>query len=244
MNIFTQKLIRTVDEASTLRTFHFEAPENYHWIEGSHLHLAFVDYDLTKGRNPHKIRHMSIASLPEEGTIAITTRLTGDSPFKIELSRLRPGDAMQLFDISSRLHLRRLDRPLVLLSNGVGLAAFRPLILKYLAEPARIPSLHSLCVAPPDGRIYEKELAGLNNGSFSHTFLTHRGPFREALGKPLFKGSLYYLAGSELFLRDTVRSLRLLGVPDRDIIIDKKPPVREMFFKTLDLLADTPFAFR
>lgn len=244
MDIFKQKLIDVTVETPTVRTFHFEAPENYTWVEGSHLHMAFSDYDLGQGRNPNKIRHMSIASLPQENNIAITTKLTLDSPFKQSMTELSPGDSMQLFDISSRLFLRRQNRPIILLSNGVGLAAFRPLILKFLSDPSRIPSLHSLTAARNGHEIYLNELCRLQSDSFTQSWFSQKAALREALEEYSGTGSLYYIVGSELFIRDSIRTLRKLGVPDEDMIIDKKPRVREMFFKTLDLISDSPFVFK
>lgn len=244
MEIFRETLLEVVAEAPSVKTFHFSIPQGYSWHEGAHLHLAMAEYDLSLGRDPNRIRHMSIATLPREGSMAITTRLTADSPFKRALAELRPGATMQLFHIGSRLRLRRKGRPLVLLSNGVGLAAFRPLILEYLNNPEGIPALHSFSMSRPDERFYEKDLAMPASPSFSHDWFSRRDQFHEAYGQEHFKEALFYLVGSELFLRDSIYRLRQLGVADDDMILDKKPPVRKMFFSTLDLITATPFAFK
>lgn len=91
MEIFRPTVLAVKMEAPSVMTYHFNIPEGFDWKEGSHLHLAMPDFDLASGRNPNKIRHMSIATQPFEGSIAITTRLTGDSPFKRNLQRSNPG---------------------------------------------------------------------------------------------------------------------------------------------------------
>ena len=244
MEIFRQTVLAVKMEAPSVMTYHFNIPEGFDWKEGSHLHLAMPDFDLASGRNPNKIRHMSIATQPFEGSIAITTRLTGDSPFKKELAKIQPGDRMQLFHISSRLHLRRSGRPIILLSNGVGLAAFRPLIMEYLKNPVGIPSLHSFTMSKPGETLYKEDLTLPSSDSLSHTWYSDKQAFHQVISQNGFQDALFYIVGSDLFIQDTIYRLRKLGVLDNDMILDKKPPVRQMFFQTMDLITATPFAFK
>lgn len=151
---------------------------------------------------------------------------------------------MQLFHIGSRLRLQRKERPIVLLSNGIGLAAFRPLILEYLKDSEGIPSLHSFTMTRPGEIFYETDLTHPASDSFSHCWILSRPTFHQAMSQEHLRDALFYIVGSELFIRDTIHRLRHLNVADDDMILDKKPPVRKMFFRTLDLITPTPFAFK
>lgn len=243
MEQFIQKIIAIKDEAPTIRTFHFERPEGLIWEEGSHLHLAFPGFNAQGRRDPDKIRHMSISSLPGENTIAITTRLNNASPFKTAMASLMIGDEMVLFKIGSRLGLRREDRPLCLLSMGVGLAAFRPLIMEFSANSERIPSVTSLAIVRPGQELFQEELAGFESDHFRHHRYYDRTSYLEGLSSLPQPDSIYYIVGSELFIRDMIRTLRAQGIQDEDIVIDKKPAVREMFFQAMDLISEKPMIF-
>lgn len=75
MQIYWTTLVDVIDEATDTKTFYLDLPEGFTWEEGAHTHLALEGFN--SGEKPDKglVRHMSIATLPEENTIGITTRL-------------------------------------------------------------------------------------------------------------------------------------------------------------------------
>lgn len=239
MELFPVRMIDIKEEAPGIHTFCFDIPEGLTWEEGAHLHLAFPDFMESGRKDPEKVRHMSLSSLPDENRIAITTRLNGSSPFKLRLAQLSRGDSMILYKIGSRLSLRRDNRPLKLISMGVGLAAFRPLLLACARQSDGIPALTSLTAVRPGEELFHQELGSLGSERLRQIYFHHRGDLIKALSQQA-AGSIFYIVGSELFLRDIIRHLRLLGIPDEDIIIDKKPEVRAMFLQTMELISERP----
>lgn len=69
-------------------------------------------------------------NLPSESYIAFTTRLS-DSAYKNRLKLIKPGDQMILYKLGQRMPMRYENRPLVLLSMGVDLAAMKPIMATY-----------------------------------------------------------------------------------------------------------------
>ncbi len=239
MELYLQKILAIRDEAPTIRTFRFAVPLGLTWEEGAHLHIAFPDFNAGGIKNPERVRHMSIASLPRENVIAITTRLNDSSPFKQALAALTVGDEMVLYKFGSRLALRREERPIVLLSMGVGLAAFRPLILEYVSDSRGIPSLTSLTRCRPGQELYRDELSALSHSQLHQEWHCAAESFLQAVDSQPLDG-WYYIVGSEIFIRDMIRVLRGRGIADEAMIIDKKPPVRAMFFQTMELISEKP----
>lgn len=237
MELYLQKIIAIRDEAPAIRTFYFDVPPWLTWEEGAHLHIAFPDFNAGGIKNPERVRHMSIASLPREHVIAITTRMNDTSPFKRSLADLTVGDEMVLYKFGSRLALHREGRPIVLLSMGVGLAAFRPLILEYVKDPQGIPSLTSLTRCRPGQELYQSELAPLSQAQLRQEWHATADSYLQAAASQPLDG-YYYIVGSEIFIRDMIRLLRDRGIADESMIIDKKPPVRSMFFQTMDLISE------
>src|SRR5690625_7380246 len=88
---------------------------------------------------------MSICTLPHENAIGITTRIREQcSPYKAILREMKVGDKIALFKTRSNVPLRRENKNIYLLSSGVGLATFRPLVLDYFARRVGINMIHSL----------------------------------------------------------------------------------------------------
>src|SRR5699024_11739541 len=91
------------------------------------------------------IRHMSISTVPHEKSIGITTRIKEEySELKNILSNLEIGHEVALFKTYSNVPLKREDKNVYLLSSGVGLATFRPLVVDYFKRTDNMILIHSL----------------------------------------------------------------------------------------------------
>ncbi|PKK38976.1 hypothetical protein ABB02_01789 [Clostridiaceae bacterium JG1575] len=214
----------------------FAIPQGLTWQEGAHLHLAFPDALTDHERDPSGIRHMSIATLPQEGHVALLTRLRPESPFKRRLAAQTLGDPMRLYDISSRMILQRSQRPLHFWSMGVGLATVRSLLMAWRADPCGIPCLHSHHVGADCAALFAEEFTARPVEMLTHSPCTSRRALfsqLEALQEP---DALHYLVGSDAFLKDLSGALLARGVPEEHLFIDKKPHVRTLFFKTRHLI--------
>lgn len=158
------KIIDIIDEAKGIKTYLLEKPENEIWEEGSHIHIGIVGFDEGELPNKSLVRHMSIMTLPTEKKLGFTTRVQENpSEFKEKLSKLHVGDELVTFKIGSRMQLRRYNRPIVLLSMGVGIATMRPLILSFIADTSNIPCLYNVNV-DSSNTIYKNELSLIENG--------------------------------------------------------------------------------
>jgi ferredoxin-NADP reductase len=226
------KIIDIIDEAKGTKTYLLEKPENYTWVEGSHTHIGLVGFD--EGEKPNKdlVRHMSIMTLPTEEKIGFTTRAQENpSEFKYKLSQLSVGDEVVIFKLGSRMELRRCNRPIVLLSMGVGIATMRPLILAYINDLSNIPSLFHVNV-DASGDIYRNELDKYENEQYKNYWLDSRINFYETLNQLTeTQNAIYYIVGNDLFIKDIIQKLRARNVDDVDIILDKKPDIIDNYFE-------------
>lgn len=227
------KIIDIIEEAKGTKTFLLEKPEEFNWDEGNHTHIGIVGFD--EGEKPNKslVRHMSIMSLPGENAVGITTRVPGSySEFKNKLSELNKGDEVVLFKVGSRMSLRRCNRPIILLSMGVGIATMRPLILSYINDKSDIPYLVNVNVDSSGEFVYKNELEKFTNDSYKNYWLDSRVDFYETLSSLAdAKDAIYYVIGSDLFITDMIQRLRTKNINDSDIIIDKKDEKVIGFFK-------------
>ncbi len=236
MTMYRVKLLKYVQEAADTFTYFFEKPADLTWEEGSHTHIAMLGFDAGSMPDRDLVRHMSLATLPQENSLGITTRIPREpSTFKTMLSEMKVGDEAIIFKIGSKLALRRKDRPLVFLSMGVGIAAFRPVILAYTGNPDHIPQLINVNVDSSGTFIFKEELEALESPTYHNYWHSSRLEFYAGL-KDLaqeLSDAIYYVVGSDFFIKDVIAALRAEQVGDQDIIIDKKDILLPFFFEKL-----------
>lgn len=232
MIIYKLKIADIIDEAKGTKTYFFDKPENFTWEEGSHTHIGLVGFD--EGEQPNKslVRHLSIMTLPDENKIGFTTRVPGSSSeFKNKLSKLTIGDEVSLFKLGSRMSLKRCKRPVILLSMGVAIVTMRPVILTYINDKSDIPSLINVNVESSGEFIFKDELDMLVNDSYKNYWLDSRLDFYEILQQLTeLENAIYYIVGSDVFVKDIIQRLRARNVIDTDIIIDKKEEILHEYF--------------
>lgn len=145
MQIYWTKINKIIEETPEVKTYLLDCPEDFTWEEGSHTHFALEGFNAGDKPNRSLIRHMSISTLPHEDSIGITTRIREQcSEFKTILSNLEVGNEVAIFKTHSNVPLKREDKNVYLLSSGVGLATFRPLVLDYFERADNVNQIHSL----------------------------------------------------------------------------------------------------
>ena len=226
------KILDIIDEAQGTKTYLLEKPEDFTWDEGAHTHIGLLGFD--QGERPNKawVRHMSIMTLPEEHNIGFTTRISYPmSEFKEKLSKLQIGDEIILFKIGSRMYLRRQNRPIVLLSMGVGVATMRPLIHTFCKDKTDIPKLININVDSSKEYIFQTELDQLVDSDYQNHWVASRREFYEVL-ETVSKNTdaIYYVVGSNGFVKNVIAYLQHNMVDDNSILIDKKEEFRWKFF--------------
>ena len=232
MEKYRLSIVDIIDESPNTKTYILEKPESLTWDEGSHIHLALEDYDKDEVPNKALVRHMSIMSNWDENKIAFTTRfIEPHSPFKEGLVHLTKGDHLKVFKVNSRMTLRRENRPLILVSMGVGLATMRPLIHRFHQDSTSIPMLVNLNVDAHEKALYQDEIEGLRNDRLQLHWCKSRLELFYALECLNIENPIYYVVGSDLFLRTILKRLKVKGVSKDSIVIDKKSHMLDLYYE-------------
>lgn len=231
MEIYWTKIKEIIEETPEIRTYHLECPAGVTWQEGAHIHLALEGFNAGDKPNRALVRHMSISTVPQETVIGITTRLKEErSEFKTILGNLAIGDQVAVFKIKSNLALRRENRNVYLLSSGVGLASFRPLVLQYLTDSNQINKIHSLHIANNSDRLFDSLFKEQSTSAFQAEIVNQRNDYYNSV-KMLAadKEGLFYIVGSDEFLTQNISLLLAAGITTEQIVIDKHENKRALF---------------
>lgn len=231
MQIYWTKINKIKEEASEVKTYLLDCPKDFEWEEGAHTHLAMKGFNAGDKPNRSLVRHMSISTLPYEGSIGITTRIKEQcSEYKSILGHLKVGDEVALFKTGSNVTLKRENKPIYLLSSGVGLATFRPLVLDYLKCPDNITHLHSLNIESSKQYLFTDVFKTAADKQFKAQFVGRRQDYYEEV-KNLAedKEGLFYVAGSDDFLKQNIDILLKEGISTDQIVLDKHPQQQSAF---------------
>lgn len=213
-------------ESTSAETFSFDfhSPALDNWSEGDSSKLYLMVNGVAVGKK------FSVATLPSESVIRFTTRIKQvPSDYKAALAKVQVGETVEITSPKGAFNLRREGRPVVLLSNGVGIAAIRSLVKAYEVDASGIPLLYQLNVDSRE-RIYGTEFDGIASKTpgFKSIYTTGRVAFAETLKSVI--GSLwmqydsrpyFYVVGSESFVADTLTFLREAGYDLEDIVLDE-----------------------
>jgi ferredoxin-NADP reductase len=201
---------REFDQVFSLR---FRPSEPISFAPGQYVHLLAPSSP--PGRE--NVRHLSIASLPEEATLRFTVDLSPTSDYKRKLAALEPGGTAHLFKVKGAFVLG--DPPpsrAVFLAGGIGITPVNPLLHQIvehglavnwrLAHVARGPFL------------YQEELSSLGG-----TQVRIRRREVELLVDQWvrdFPGARWYVSGSARFVNGMVWLLRTRGVEDNNLRVE------------------------
>ncbi|MGE7983883.1 dihydropteridine reductase [Solibacillus sp. NPDC093137] len=232
MQIYWTKINKIIDETSEVKTFLLDLPEGFTWEEGAHTHLALEGFNAGDQPNKSLVRHMSISTLPNEQTVGITTRIRElCSEFKSILRNLEVGDKVALFKIHSNVPLKREDKNIYLLSSGVGLATFRPLVLTYLERPDNINRIHSLNIDSTKNFLFTDVFESAPDKNFTSQYVDNRKDYYEEAKKlAADQDGLFYVVGSDEFIMQNIDVLREQGIKPEQIILDKRERQLPNFF--------------
>jgi ferredoxin-NADP reductase len=237
MQIYWTKINKIIEETPEVKTYLLDCPEDYTWEEGSHIHLALEGFNAGEKPNRSLIRHMSISTLPSEFAIGITTRIREQcSEFKSILRNLKVGDDVAIFKTHSNVPLKREDKNVYLLSSGVGLATFRPLVLDYFERADNVNQIHSLNIDSSKEFLFTDIFKSTADKKFTAAFVDNRKDYYEEV-KSLAQDSdgLYYVVGSDEFLAQNIEVLRGEGIKPEQVMLDKHEQQRAKFI-SMDLL--------
>lgn len=234
-SFYRVKFIKKIQETEDIYTFLFSKPEDFSWHEGDYMRIAFEEFLEGDGTDLTHLRYMSIATLEKEDMIGITTHIGHPpSPYKRKLKEIKMGDTMIINHGASNFRLRREDRSILLLSMGVGLAAFRPLVISASENMEGIESLTSMTINRSEEPIYGTVL---NQATVNHhvtiSHVTSRQVFYQQIEDYLRRvdNPMIYMVGSYNFLVTLSKFLINKGIDTHDLYIDSSN--KQMFFDTL-----------
>ncbi|WP_245672013.1 dihydropteridine reductase [Caryophanon latum] len=227
------KINKIVEETPEVKTFLIDVPEDFTWEEGAHTHFALKGFNEGEGPNRELIRHMSISTLPNEGAIGITTRIKElCSEFKSILKTIEIGTEVALFKTHSNMPLKEEGKNIYFLTAGVGIATVRPLALKYLQNDTNVPSIHSLNVDSSAQYVFTDVFTTNEEKNFTAQYVNSRDAFYAEVTRLVQadKDGIYYIVGSNDFLKENIALLREHGVETSQMMIDKRASFLEEFF--------------
>ena len=223
MQIYWTKINQIIEETPEVKTFLLDCPKDYTWQEGSHLHLALKGFNIGEKPNRSLVRHMSISTLPNEQGVGITTRIKEQaSEFKTILKHITVGEEVALFKTHTHVPLKRENKNIYLLSAGVGIATFRPLVLDYLADTDQVAQIHSLNIDSSGDYLFTDIFHTNTDKNFRAEFVNNRPSYYEQVKElATDKTGLYYVVGSDEFLVQTIAVLQEQGITSKQIMLDK-----------------------
>ena len=224
MQIYWTKINKVIEETPEVKTYLLDCPEDFTWEEGSHTHFALKGFNVGEKPNRSLIRHMSISTLPHENSIGITTRIREQcSEFKTILRNLEVGDEVAIFKTHSNVPLKRENKNVYLLSSGVGLATFRPLVLDYFERADDVNQIHSLNIDSSKDFLFTNIFESAPDKKFTSQFVDNRKDYYEEVKNlAADKDGLYYVVGSDEFLVQNIEVLREQGIKPEQIMLDKR----------------------
>lgn len=223
MQIYWTKINKIIEETAEVKTYLLDCPEGFTWEEGAHTHFALEGFNAGEQPNRSLIRHMSISTLPHEKSIGITTRIKRDcSMFKTSLKNLEVGSEVALFKTHSNIPLKRADKNVYLLSAGVGLATFRPLVLDYFERADQVNKINSLNIDTSDDFLFKSIFTSNIDKKFTAQFVNNRKAYYEEVKKfTADKDGHFYIVGSDDFLLQNINVLLAEGIKPEQIMLDK-----------------------
>jgi len=173
--------------------------------------------------DPHGVQHrtFSFISHPSESDLRVITRIEQPlSPFKEPLSKLAPGEYMEIDEPHGDAILPRIDTtPLVFVAQGIALASFTSMLTEIakrrLAHPVTLLWAHK----PTDTSLDSLVPKGVG----LKTKQTYTYPERltaSQVGPHITNETLVYLSGSQQFVETLGAALEQRGTPRERIIYD------------------------
>ncbi len=209
-------------DVADVHTFVFKAAEDISWKAGQHGVFRFVDKKI-KGR-PYRV--FSVASVPEEGLIRISTKISNSpSDFKSNLLNLKPGDILKLNGPVGWFYVDRIRRPAALTAAGIGITPYIALLQRYAMDISHPKSLHLYYIAKPGEHSYRNWLEEFekNHSFLSVDFIESRDEYKALISEYTEKFgnyARYYISGTPKMIKETKSQLKDMGIESKNMVND------------------------
>jgi ferredoxin-NADP reductase len=213
VGFYAVTLVGKKHEYGQVHTFRFEPESPVTFLPGQYVHLMAPNSP--PGRE--NVRHLSIASIPEDGPLEFTIDLASATDYKKKFAALEVGGKAHLFKVKGHFVLAETPpKSIVFLAGGIGITPIRSLIRQI--EKHRLPVEWRLGHVARDGFLYEEELSALGG---------IQSRIRRAEVEALLDtwtaerpDAAYYLSGSNRFVVGLSSLLRERGIPETAITIE------------------------
>jgi ferredoxin-NADP reductase len=206
-------IIQESPEVRTYRMHPVFSEKRLQFIPGQFLHVVAPG----KERSRENMRHMSIASHPDEPYVLISMDVSSESGFKQAFRTVREGDLVELYRIKGHFTLEpvSVDDHYVFIAGGVGITPFRSLILE-MEKQNRLDACRLIHVGRE--HLYKDEHL-LRLGDRAAFIGRPEVPSRMDEAALLYRkiSPWYYICGSDGFIQDMRGHLLERQVPEERI---------------------------
>jgi ferredoxin-NADP reductase len=230
--IFMSKLKNRKEVAERTMAFQFEKPAHWTFKAGQFVDITLPNPPETDAEG--NTRGFSIASVPQEDFLMVTTRLR-DTAFKRSLQKVPLGTEVKIEGPFGNLILHNnASRPAILLAGGIGITPLRSILVRAAMEklPHRIFLFYSN--RRPEDAAFLDELEALQKENPNFRMIatmtdmekSHR-PWqgeRGFISQPMLskylngvKNAIYYIAGPPGMVKGLHSVLNSASVDDDDI---------------------------
>lgn len=224
-NLFTEYIKTRIQNIGVLdKDIYYidvEIPREYRWNPGQHCRIKLTINGTTISKA------FSFVTTMEDRHIRFISRLSKKSLFKTILLNKKNGQCLEIGIAYGDLTLKRKDRPIMLLSNGIAIGVIRSLIASYLKDNSRVPEVIQLQVDrysslfKDDFEYWSKKIN--INFNYTHNRQEFKSKLDEKLQKLLMNYDMdpyIYLVGSNTFVQETKSYLSDMGIENSSIISD------------------------
>jgi len=203
-------MVDKIREYDEVFTFRFQSGQPVPFLPGQYVHV------LAPGSPPGRenIRHLSIASIPDEGWLQFSLDLGSSSDYKRKWASMEPGAKAHIFKVKGHFVLESPPpTDVIFVAGGIGITPVRSLI-RHITTKA-LPVEWRLAHVARGPFLYESDLQGL--GSLQKRI---RRPDLEPLVTLWHRerpGARWYVSGSSRFVSGVESLLQALGVPEAQI---------------------------
>jgi ferredoxin-NADP reductase len=200
-------------EYAQVHTFRFQPESPIAFVPGQYVHLLAPNSP--PGRE--NVRHLSIASIPEDGPLEFTIDLSSATDYKKKFSNLDVGQKAHLFKVKGHFVLD--ENPparVVFLAGGIGITPIRSLIRQI--EKHHLPVEWRLGHVSRDEFLYQEELSRL--GGLQQRVTRSDVPAlvdKWTMERP---DATYFVSGSARFVEGISVLLKQRGIPETAVKIE------------------------
>ncbi|HTH12796.1 MAG TPA: FAD-dependent oxidoreductase [Spirochaetia bacterium] len=208
--ITLKEKIQEYDQVFTLR---FVPEEPIDFVPGQYVHLLAP----ASPPGPENVRHLSLASTPEEGFLQFTVDLAPTSTYKTRLAALEPGGQAHLFKVKGEFVWG--DPPpsqAIFWAGGLGITPVRSLVRSLVATKLSVD--WALVHVARGAWLYQKEFEPWGGNQVR---IRREGLATEIAPRTgQWPGARHYVSGSARFVTAVTQMLTDAGVPEARVVVE------------------------